>query len=107
MNNIPGRHLTVFNSQSLLQVGGQWNENKQTLDLPFQVWICHSICSKHKLFSNHFIFSKKYVIRDEMKASHFSSTKLKNKMNNCILLTRNEYLSLKNFDFESGLSFFL
>ena len=43
MNNIPGRHLTVFNSQSLLQVGGQWNENKQTLDLPFQVWICHSM----------------------------------------------------------------
>ena len=42
MNNIPGRHLTVFNSQSLLQVGGQWNENKQTLDLPFQVSICHS-----------------------------------------------------------------
>jgi len=36
VNTPDGRHLTVFNSQSLLQVGGQWNENKQTLDLPFQ-----------------------------------------------------------------------
>ena len=32
-----GRHLTVFNSQSLLQVGGKWSEYKQTLDMPFQV----------------------------------------------------------------------
>ena len=32
-----GRHLTVFNSQSLLQVGGRWSEYKQTLDMPFQV----------------------------------------------------------------------
>ena len=34
---VPGRHLTVFNSQSLLQVGGRWSEYKQTLDMPFQV----------------------------------------------------------------------
>ena len=34
---VSGRHLTVFNSQSLLQVGGRWSEYKQTLDMPFQV----------------------------------------------------------------------
>ena len=27
----------MFNSQSLLQVGGRWSEYKQTLDSPFQV----------------------------------------------------------------------
>jgi len=31
-----GRHLTVFNTQSLVQVGGRWNEVKQTLEQPFQ-----------------------------------------------------------------------
>ena len=35
--DVAGRHLTVFNSQSLLQVGGRWNEAHQTLDRPFQV----------------------------------------------------------------------
>lgn len=30
-----GRHLTVFNSQSLLQVGGRWNEISQALEHPF------------------------------------------------------------------------
>ena len=34
---VAGRHLTVFNSQSLVQVGGRWNEAHQTLDRPFQV----------------------------------------------------------------------
>ena len=29
--------MTVFNSQSLVQVGGRWNEVKQTLEHPFQV----------------------------------------------------------------------
>ncbi len=32
-----GRYLTVFNSQCLVQVGGRWNEKKQSLDWPFQV----------------------------------------------------------------------
>jgi len=31
-----GRHLTVFNTQDLLQVGGRWNEGKHTLENPFQ-----------------------------------------------------------------------
>lgn len=31
-----GRYLTVFNSQCLVQVGGRWNEKKQSLDWPFQ-----------------------------------------------------------------------
>ena len=29
--------MTVFNSQSLLQVGGRWNEISQALEHPFQV----------------------------------------------------------------------
>jgi len=36
VNTPDGRHLTVFNSQSLVQVGGRWNEVKQTLEQPFQ-----------------------------------------------------------------------
>ena len=31
---LSGRHLTVFNTQDLLQVGGRW---KHTLESPFQV----------------------------------------------------------------------
>ena len=34
---VAGRHLTVFNTQDLLQVGGRWDERKHTLDSPFQV----------------------------------------------------------------------
>jgi len=36
VNTPDGRHLTVFNSQSLVQVGGRWNQVKQTLEQPFQ-----------------------------------------------------------------------
>ena len=44
---VPGRHLTVFNSQSLLQVGGRWSEYKQTLDMPFQVKNKYLVVYKH------------------------------------------------------------